>query len=414
MRLDSLGKIFKEEHPDYFDLLYEQDDLSLSTLQKEVLQPGQTLLEYLVGDSSLFIFVIKQDYAEVKRIEIGKNFRQQVLGMIQTGILGYYGAPSSAQNERQRARAMEALNEASSFLYDKLIAPVKEHLSAELIIVPDGVLAYLPFEALPSVSTSQAVPEAGYRYLLEDHQISYAFSATLLRDLQRREATEPAAWSVLAMSPFAETETLPDVQKEEEERKKEVIDLKALPWSKDEVQRIEHLFGGQIVMGKQASGTVFEETASQSRIIHLATHGVADDRDGEFSHLVMRDNDGGYLYFYAKDIYGLRLNAEMVVLSACSTNLGQLRRGEGIVGLSRAFTFAGAKSVLATLWQVDDRATAEIVGGFYAHLKVAGNNKAAALRQAKLDYLKSHRSDAQGAPFFWAALVATGDMRPLD
>ncbi|MDN3634010.1 CHAT domain-containing protein [Neolewinella lacunae] len=414
LRLDSLGQIFKEKHPDYFDLLYEQDKLNLSDLQKEVLLPGQTLLQYLLGDSSLFIFVIKQDFADVHRIAIGKDFREQVVRMMQNGILGYHGAPPSAQNERQRARAVEAFAESSSFLYDKLIAPVKEQLSPELIIVPDGILSYLPFEALPSVSSSQSTPDAEGRYLLEDHQISYAFSATLLRDVQRRSPDNIPTLSVLAMSPFAETFKPTTLQNGVEGRTERVTNPTALPWSKDEVQNVGQLFGGKVVMGPQATDAVFEALAPQSTIIHLATHGVADDREGEFSHLVLRNEEGGYLYFYVRDIYGLRLNAEMVVLSACSTNLGQLRRGEGIVGLSRAFTFAGAKSVLATLWQVDDRATAEIIGAFYTHLKAAGTSKAAALRQAKLDYLNANRSEVQGAPFFWAALVATGDMRPLE
>jgi len=155
----------------------------------------------------------------------------------------------------------------------------------------------------------------------------------------------------------------------------------------------------------------FLSDANQYRILHLATHGKADDRVGDYCFLAFTKTSNSLEnLLYVRDLYNMRLHAEMVVLSACETGLGELQQGEGILSLSRGFVYAGTKSIVGTLWSVNDRPTQEIMTFFYSNLK-QGMEKDKALRQAKLSYLES---SSPSAPFNWAAFTAIGDMRAIE
>jgi CHAT domain-containing protein len=154
-------------------------------------------------------------------------------------------------------------------------------------------------------------------------------------------------------------------------------------------------------------------TAGDYRILHLATHGRADNRVGDYAFLAfseIKDSIENEL-LYVKDLYNLELNADLVVLSACETGIGKLQRGEGIISLARAFAYAGAKSIVTTLWEVNDKSTSELMRYFYRELKL-GKDKDEALRLARQRYFD--KAAPRGLhPFFWAAFVPVGDMRPV-
>ena len=155
-----------------------------------------------------------------------------------------------------------------------------------------------------------------------------------------------------------------------------------------------------------ATETVFEKEAEHYGVLHFATHFWNDDRQPLYSRIALAD---GVLQTY--EIFDAKLNAELAVLSACNTGLGKLRKGEGLIGISRAFLYAGVPSLVVSLWSVDDEATARIMGFFYRHLQ-AGSSKKQALRQAKLDYLDVSRG-VKKDPFYWAPFILNGDWRPL-
>ena len=194
------------------------------------------------------------------------------------------------------------------------------------------------------------------------------------------------------------------------------FDLTELHIDKDEFCFIIRQQGEEpfkLVFQNTGQPSAFFYDAGKYRILHLSTHGKADSRVGDFSYLAFYpqpdslDNE----LLFVRDIYNLDLNADLVMLSACETAIGELKRGEGIISLARAFAYAGAKSIFTTLWRVNDQSTYELTVSFYRYLK-AGLSKDAALRQAKLDYLDSH-SDIEAYPFFWAALIGVGDMSKL-
>ncbi len=169
----------------------------------------------------------------------------------------------------------------------------------------------------------------------------------------------------------------------------------------------------RVYTGKEATEAVFKNEARDYRILHFATHFLSNDIQPLYSTIVLahgnENGDDGYLQTH--EVFNARLNADLVVLSACNTGVGKLRKGEGLVGASRAFLYAGAPSLLVSLWSVNDEATSTIMTWFYEGLK-AGLNKRQALRQAKLEYVKSVEGPEKD-PFYWAPFILLGDGSPM-
>ncbi len=191
--------------------------------------------------------------------------------------------------------------------------------------------------------------------------------------------------------------------------------LASLPESGAEVAAISKLFKGEAIYGSNASLSRFKDLAPHYRIVHLSTHGKADDRLGDYAYLAfgMPDAQRTFDKLYARDLYNLSLNADLVVLSACETGVGQLQRGEGIISLARAFAHAGAKSIVTTLWKVREKQSKDIVLAFYNYL-LKGSPKDEALRLAKLEFLQKNTLKTELLhPFFWASFIGIGDMQKL-
>jgi len=190
--------------------------------------------------------------------------------------------------------------------------------------------------------------------------------------------------------------------------------LTTLPWSRYEVNEISNYISGDSYLGENASEFVFKQEAGTHGIIHIATHAFTDDEYPSYSRLVFNNGGGpaedGILYAY--EIYNLKLNSDLAVLSSCNTGTGKFVKGEGTFSLARAFIYAGVPSVVMSLWNIDDRSTAEIVVGFYKRLE-QGETKTDALRNAKLEYLK--KSDQLTAnPVYWAGLIPIGDQSSIN
>lgn len=408
----SLKAKLEKDYPRYYATKYELKTIDVRSIQSKILSPNQTLLEYLVGDSSIFIFVIqKQKYGTV---EVKKDFplEQWVRDMTTNGM---------AKVKKLNPNASPNYTEAAFRLYEKLIAPVLKAnylLSQELIIIPDGVLGQIPFEALLISKPGTLGNYANYNYLLKQYQISYGYSATLLAQMIEKKHQKAPTATLLAMAPFASSTTSSLKSSQDTTKVRSALShlrdtLSTLQYSGDEIKTIAQHWAGQLFYNREANLNQFVTQADQYRIIHLATHGKADARAGDYSFLAFHTGTVDSLYdkLYARDLYNMSLNADMVVLSACETGIGQLQRGEGIVSLARAFTFAGTKSIVTTLWAVNDVKTKELMAFFYAELEKLGMRKDAALRNAKLRYLQQFNTEAD--PFFWAGFIAIGDMTNL-
>ncbi|MGI9543682.1 MAG: CHAT domain-containing protein, partial [Cyclobacteriaceae bacterium] len=290
----------------------------------------------------------------------------------------------------------------SNQIYNKLIAPIKDKvaLAHQLIIVPDDVLSLINFETLvTSKPESERIYFPSFKdYLIYDHQISYAFSATTLKETHK--TTKSPSKSFLGMAPnfensFSLNGTFFD----------------KLDWNKYEVEQISQLYKNINLVEEIADSRTFSELAPDYSLIHLATHAKADNSDGDLSYIAFGPNESNILY--AKDLYALNLNADMVVLSACQTSAGPVNRGEGIISLARGFIYAGASSVVTSLWNVRERSNKTIILDFYKGLE-KGLSKDQALRESKIRFLASVKPENQelAHPFFWAPLICLGDTAP--
>ena len=296
-------------------------------------------------------------------------------------------------------------------LYDILVGPFAEELSEPidtLIIVPDGSLTFLPFDTLLSPTPGRE------RHLLERYRIFSVPSATVLRELTRPSTGRGSAGTLAVAGPGAGTGAAssrlsPLANQARRIYDEQGLDLKALPHVASEARHVLEIAGppGQLLSGAGATEEAFRAMPlAQYRVLHFATHGLLSERAPERSALVLLPGPSGEQdgYLQAREIAQLHLGAELVVLSACRSSRGRLLAGEGAEGLARAFLQAGARSVVASLWDVEDAPTEALMSSFYRHL-AAGEAKADALRAAKLERIGQDPSSVR----HWAAFVLFGD-----
>jgi CHAT domain-containing protein len=299
-----------------------------------------------------------------------------------------------------------------------LVAPAAARIgNKRLLIVGEGVLQYLPFGALPEPQTDgQAGPP-----LIVHHEIVTAPSASVIAVLRQEtagRAPAPNGVAVFADPIFSLDDarvaaTAGNQATRQKPGGKEYPRLRFSRAEADAITALAPTTGLLKAVDFDASRqAVLQSDLGRYRIVHFATHSVIDSERPELSGVVLSlvDRAGkpqnGFLRLL--DIYNLRLGADLVVLSACETALGQEVRGEGLVGLTRGFLYAGASRVVATLWSIDDRVTAEAMKRFYSAMLSAGERPAAALRQAQVAMWEEK---GWAAPYYWAAFVLQGEWR---
>jgi CHAT domain-containing protein len=287
-----------------------------------------------------------------------------------------------------------------------LIQPIKDKLTKELVIIPDKNLSYLSFDALV---TNQATTFTDAQYLIDDYQVSYEYSTKLWTYMKGKRGHY--AKNLIAFSPDFPNPNF-DWRKVDSIAQSYVLrdGLWELVYSKKECENIAKIWDTKLVFDGSATLSNFIQMAPSYQIIHLSTHGLADDRAGEFSYMAFTHvSDTMANKLYMRDLYGLKLNADLVVLSACQTGIGEYKNGEGVVSMALGFAYAGCKSIISTLWSVNDKSTEDIITSFYRYLK-EGKSKDESLRLAKMDYRKAN---PHAGPYLWAAFIAVGDMEPI-
>ncbi len=403
--------------------------LTLDRIQKDLLDGDTVLVEYVLGEKQSFAWVVSQKKIRTAVLPPRKEIEEQVAAYRRV-----LAQKASALNLRQ---ALADYDRESQKLYELLLRPLGDSLSSSrtLIIVPDGVLSYVPFEALPlaqsqpSASNQSREKQLATRdqrptYLLERFRVSYAPSASALAAIKNRnQGPDPRRGILLAFGdPIYDTKAPTGGERSASENAPPSIasvytergfDFTNLPYTRAEVDAISALYPPsqrRIYLGDQArEERVKSEKLDQYRYLHFATHGMINEevpaRSGIVLSLSSDSKEDGVLQM--REIMRLKLNADIVTLSACSTGLGKLQDGEGITGLTRAFLYAGADSVVVSLWNVSDPATAELMRDFYQDLK-RGLPRDEALRQAKLKLL-SGAQPAWRHPYFWAPFVLVGE-----
>jgi CHAT domain-containing protein len=399
---DSLILIFEKKYPEYYAIKYNTMVTGLKDIPKLIGRSGN-YINYVLSDTILYTFVANSKHQQL----IATKIDSSLFGDIKK-FRRLLSMPLPSDNFSGK---FEQFNEVGRKLCAKLIDPVRSYLiSDQICISPDNIISYLPFESIPSTSASPKA--ASYRdltYLMNEYDISYAYSATLMAENMTQGYK--TSNKLIAFAPsYPEPINIQSVM-----MSRQVSDgiLNDLPFARKEAEYVANLTGGKLYENGDASESVYKRESGNYDIIHLAMHTLLNDRDPMRSTLLFshpKDSvDDGYLKTY--EVYGVPLKAKMVVLSSCNTGAGLLSSGEGIISLARGFIYSGSQSVVMSMWEIEDKSGTDIVEMFYKNLR-DGYSKSAALKKARISFLK--KADMlRSHPYFWSSLVVYGNNTPI-
>lgn len=430
--------------------------LSLAEIQQKVLDDQTVLLEYSLGTDASYLWVADAQSLRLYKLpprltldKLAADLRSQLIpSRLQRRIVGIDVAadPSRGLGVMSASEDAAGFVAASNALYKVAVEPANAVVGEKrLLIVADGGLNYIPFEAL--VKTGASAEYSSLPYLIKSNEIVYAPSGSVIGAI-RQQGGKPAGRAILivadpvfnsndarartAGSAPATSETrglgiesaLTDVTGQGALASAESAKMQGLPLARLAGTRTE---ADQIVKLAKTSGTqadvwldldASEENlesrdVTQYRVVHIATHGLLNAERPQFTGLVLSlvGNKGEDGFLRTDEVFNLRLGSPLVMLSACETGLGKEKRGEGVIGLTRAFMYAGAPTVGVSLWSVADRSTAELMTDFYKRLLVSGataSSPSGAMRGAQLSMISGKK---YSAPFYWAPFVLVGDWR---
>lgn len=378
---DKMGAIGSEQKRQEVKVL-RGSPVSLLSFSRS-LEPGTAFVEYILDRDVSFAFEISASgQATVHRLPPKANIEK---------LVSSYLADLKAKRDS---------GEKAGLLFAELVKPVLDQDCKSIILVPDGALHLLPFQSLQ---------DERKRYLVEQVSTSFAPSATVLSAIRKTDQT-PApgmflglAYSSADASDTSATRDLSELRG---------ANIKPLQFSAEEVTQAETALGHQGVLlegGRASESNLKHQNLIDFRVIHLAAHAFGDQLEPDRAGIVLypgaKTEDG---LWQAREIRGTRLRAEVVVLSACETGTGRLEGEEGIMNLARAFLAAGAKSVVASQWDIDDRSTATLMESYYRQL-AAGKTVQEALRLAQIEFIQNY--GAKTSPYYWAGFSVYGDGR---
>jgi CHAT domain-containing protein/tetratricopeptide (TPR) repeat protein len=430
--------------------------LSLAEVQSNVLDDQTVLLEYSLGSEASYLWAVTKNGVSVYKLparpdldKLATNLRAQLIpSKLQRRIVGIDVADSRGLGISATPFAEDAASfiPASNSLYKAVVEPAASVIGEKrLLIVADGALNYVPFEAM--VKSADTADYSSLPYLIKTNEIIYSPSASVIGAIRQQDHNQAGRTMLILADPVfnsndarahgntssttADTRglgiqsALADVAGQDTSSVADSGKMQGLPLARLAGTRTE---AEQIVKLAKSSGTQADvwldldasednlETrdVSKYRVVHIATHGLLNAERPQFTGLVLsligEKNEDGFLR--TDEVFNLRLGSPLVMLSACETGLGKERRGEGVMGLTRAFMYAGAPTVGVSLWSVADKSTAELMTDFYKRLLKApaaspsSVSASAAMREAQLAMIAGKK---YSAPFYWAPFVLVGD-----
>jgi CHAT domain-containing protein len=290
---------------------------------------------------------------------------------------------------------MKPYTRSASMLYELLI-PKQASRIKNLVIIPTGRLSIVPFETLLSHNVSETDSYDKLPYLLKRYSVQYEFSAGLMIQKSKQQKTSKSSILLCAPINFPEKDNLND-----------------LPATESEVTEIAQLFSAKNIgstlytRGKANEQAIKTNSLTGYDVLHFATHGIVDETSPELSRIYLQDDsekeDGN---LFSGEIYNLKMDANLVTLSACQTGLGKISKGEGVIGLSRALVYAGARNLIVSFWSVADESTSQLMKIFYQQmLNNPSQGFSKDLREAKLALMKSPN---YSSPYYWAPFILIG------
>jgi CHAT domain-containing protein len=403
-----LKKEIEENYVNYYELKYNPKFVTLNDVQ-EKLSYRDALIEYVLSDTLLITYVVDR-----KGINV---FSQQIEAEFADECMEYY---TLLHNQNFSSGVHENFKRYVNLgrkFYRILVEPCLQYTDRKnLTIVPDGAITYIPFEGLITRDTeTEYINYLKLPYLIKDYSIGYSHSSTLLFN-ERYKSKSPED-KVLAFAPNYKN---PLNNMDTAQFRQVMADtdfLFPLVGTIKEVQSINETVPSKVFINENATESNFKKYASDYNVLHLAMHTIIKD-DAPLYSLLAFTNKGSSdsdtvedNKLYAYEIYNLKLNAQMTVLSSCNSGTGKMQKGEGMMSLARGFIYAGCPSIIMTLWQVTDKSSSQLMTSFYKYLK-RGKSKQEAMRLAKIDYLET-ADDLTSNPYFWSGFVVLGDNSPI-
>lgn len=399
VKLEQHTKFLENNYSKYYNLKYNNKNIYLTDLQNKLNQ-DDAVIDFSINNDVIFTFLITNKKTSLLRHKIDNQFHSHLDTLIKSlsnNNFSYHGIEEF--NEFQRS---------SNYIYKILIDPISDKINNKnLTIIPDGRLAYLPFETL--ISEIKHYDKINYKalpYLLKTHAISYSYSANYLFNdiLKNRTAHKTLA----AFAPTYNNIDSLDIQLMEtrQEYRENLFPLKGI---KIEAENIAELTDGDVFLDMNANEKKFKQVASNYDILHLAMHTIMNDENPMYSKIAFTQHndtlEDGFLNTY--ELYNMQLNSRMAVLSSCNSGSGKLHRGEGVMSLARGFIYAGCPSLVMTLWSVEDKSGVSLMVNFYNYLK-KGNTKSVALQKSKIEFL-NNADQLKSHPYFWSGYVVIGN-----
>lgn len=447
---DDIENQIRTASPRYAALTGAQPQ-SLADVQQKVLDDGTVLLEYSLGSDNSYLFAVAPSSVSLFKLgprssldKLATDFRAQLIPpKLQRRIVGIDVVADQqrglglAQGPSENLTAFVA---AANALYKAALEPAAGVIGDKrLLVVADGALNYVPFEAL--VKTTDGADYSSLSYLLKSNEIVYAPSGSVIAAI-RQQGNKPSGRNLLVIADPIFNSNDPRLKGNSaaqatgearglglglEAAISDVTDsstpavglqlarLTGTRTEAEEIAKTARTGGGQpdLWMDLNASeDNVHNRDMNNYRVIHIATHGLLDAQRPQFTGVVLslvgnKSNDG---FLRTDEIFNLHMSPALVMLSACETGLGKEKRGEGVIGLTRAFMYAGAPTVGVTLWSVADKSTADLMTDFYKHFLTAGGTTSVsgAMRNAQLSMISAKK---YSAPFYWAPFVLVGEWK---
>lgn len=401
---DNLMTYLDNNFPNYYNLKYANNQITIDEIQSK-LKNNDLLIEYIINTTD--------SLSNLYTLTISKNtfnfYVEKIDSTFTIDIQNLFDYLSNTTFLFTKNKDSKIFCQTSNRIYKKLFRPFEnETAEKNLIIVPDGILNYLPFDGLITEmpDTNRRINFSKLEYLLKKNATNYAYSANLFFQFKKTKKT--AHNNILAFAPDYENDTI-------------VIDnakipLSPLPGTKKEVKLVAGNLKSKRFIGQNATEINFRQNCENYDILHLAMHALLSDKNPALSKFAFSLNknsnnpkEDGWLT--TADIYNMNLNARLTTLSACNTGSGELRKGEGVMSLARGFIYAGCPSILMSLWEVEDQSGTEIINLFYKNLR-KGKTKDQALRLAKIEYLEN-ANPRLAHPHYWQGFVIIGDNSAL-
>jgi CHAT domain-containing protein len=400
---DDLTIYLEHNFQNYYALKQVQHNLSIDEVQKK-LKRKDVLIEYFITSDKIYTIVIGKQNANILEQAMDQVFIDHLDKLL--------NALSNNNFSNHGYKEFRQYQESSFYIYNQLLKPIENIIkNKNLIIIPDGKLAYLPFEVLTNEYIAfDRINYKGLPYLLYKNHFSYSYSASFLFNNNNRNQT--AAKRLGAFAPtYNNIGSMPEgFTSFRQEYRERLFPLKGI---KDEVQKISELLHGDMYLDYRANEKTFKKVAPFYDILHLAMHTIMDDQNPMYSKMAFTQQEDsmedGFLNTY--ELYNMKLNSRMAVLSSCNSGSGKMQRGEGVMSLARGFIYSGCPSIIMTLWSVEDKSGVKLMTSFYENL-LKGKTKSESLQLSKIEFIEK-ADQLRAHPYFWSGYVVIGSNSAL-